>query len=115
MAVRVAVEVGIGVIVETGVKVAVGTGVEVGAAALQPSKEILLLISVMAPVLAKVLPEILTLLFMEMLDIAIILPAKLVLSLNVAELPICQKTLQGFTPLSICMAESLAVVRVLPI
>jgi hypothetical protein len=75
----------------------------------------LLVSRVTAPVRARARPEREAPVVIVMLAIAITLPAKLVLVPKVAELPICQNTLQGFTLPVMRTDESLAVVRVVPI
>src|SRR5487761_2640727 len=92
----------------------VGGMVGLGGAARLHSEPALLSI-VTAPVRAKALPFALALVFKVMLSCARILPANVVPVPRVAELPICQNTLQLWPLLITPTVELLAVVSVLPI
>jgi len=67
------------------------------------------------PFCARSLPSTVAHVMRVMLVSAKIFPTKLVVEPSVAELPTCQKTLQGLAPLISNTDEPLAVVRVLPI
>ena len=75
----------------------------------------LLVSSVTAPFRARALPCTLAAVFSVMLVSATMLPRNAVPVPRVAELPVCQKTLQLDAPLSSRTDEALAVVSVLPI
>ncbi len=120
MAVGVAVGIGApgGTAVAVGVVVvvAVAVGVTVAMPTAQPSASTLLVSSVTAPFRASARPPVtLALVFKVMLVSARMLPRKVVVVPTIAELPTCQKTLQGEPPLIKMTDELLAVVRVLPI
>jgi hypothetical protein len=107
---------GAAVVVATGVPgVPLGAGVS-GDALEQPWMETLLLSIVTAPFRARALPDtMLAPLFRAMLVSARILPLNAVVVPRVAELPICQNTLQSEPPLIMRTDELLAVVSLLPI
>jgi hypothetical protein len=86
-----------------------------GAEALQPEKKTLLLSSVTAPVCARALPLMLAPVVTVMLASARMFPMNDVLVPSVAELPTCQKTLQGWAPLISRTLALLAVMSVLSI
>ena len=109
----VAVGVFVGVLVNELVVVGVFVGVAVAAGATQ--RAMVLLSSVTAPFRAKTLPTTLARVFRVMLVSATTLPANTVSVLKVAELPICQNTLQPGPPLIKTIDEPGAVVSVLPI
>jgi hypothetical protein len=137
--VDVGVDVGVSVGVDVGVDVAVGVvvfaiAVNVGAIAVSVAaiavcvagggttgvvhavQEIWLVSNVTAPFLARALPGIMTaLVFRVMLVSARIFPWNDVFVPSVAEVPICQYTLQPVPPLIMETDELLAVVSVLPI
>lgn len=104
---------GVDVSVAIGVN-GVGVGVFVGAARVQ-SEEMLLASIVTAPFCAKALPKRLALVFRVILVRARMLPINAVPVPRVAELPICQKTLQSEAPLIKRTVALLAVVIVLPV
>lgn len=104
---------GVDVSVAIGVK-GLGVGVFVGAARVQ-SEEMLLASIVTAPFCAKALPKRLALVFRVILVRARMLPTNAVPVPRVAELPICQKTLQSEAPLIKSTVALLAVVIVLPV
>ena len=77
--------------------------------------ETVLVSSVTEPFCARSLPWTVAPVMRVILVSAKTFPTKLVVVPSVAELPICQKTLQGLAPLISTTDEPLAVVRVLPI
>lgn len=115
--VEVGVEVGVVVESEVGVGVGVvemvGVGVRVGA--VQIALETVLLSKVTAPFRAKTLPVTVALVFRVMEVKAKIFPLKLVVVPSVAELPVCQKTLQAWALFMRLTLLPLAVVIVEPI
>jgi len=104
---------GVDVSVAIGVK-GLGVGVFVGEARGQ-SEETLLASIVTAPFCAKALPNRLALVFRVILARARMLPTNAVSVPRVAELPICQNTLQAEAPLMRRIEALLAVVSVLPV
>ncbi len=84
-------------------------------AALQVEREIEFVSNVTAPFRAKARPDRVAPVLSVMLVNARILPWNFVVVPRVAELPICQNTLQADPPLMIFTEELLAVVRALPI
>lgn len=84
-------------------------------AAEHAAKETLLVSIVTAPVRARARPAIVAPVVRLMLSRARILPTKVVVVPMVAELPTCQKTLQGEPPLITWTVDALAVVSVLPV
>lgn len=113
----VGVDVNVAVGVEVGVEVGVDVGVDVGGSETAQVVLVMVLVSrVTAPLRARALPGIMpALVFRVMLVRARIFPWNAVVVPSVAELPICQKTLQPEPLLIIRTDELLAVVRVLPI
>src|SRR5438128_8398684 len=81
----------------------------------QPRTETLFVSIVTAPVRARARPIMFAPVFSVMLASARIFPTNVVVVPRDAELPICQKTLQGEPPLIMRTDEALAVVSVLPI
>ena len=75
--------------------VGVGVGVDTVAALQAVGAVIILLINVTAPFRARARPAMFAPLSREMLVRAMIVPTKVVVEPITAELPICQKTLQG--------------------
>jgi hypothetical protein len=120
---KVAVEVGVGDGPEVAVRVGVGEGpavaVKVGVGEGAPRRhtalEMLLVSIVTAPFRARALPETITRVVSVMLVSARMFPENRVSVPSVAELPICQNTLQLEPMLVMRTLELLAVVSVLPI
>jgi hypothetical protein len=97
------------------VDVVVGVGttvVVVGGGVTQAALVIRLVSRVTAPILAKARPLIDAPVVTVIDWSAMMVPTKVVLVPRVAELPTCQKTLQGLAPLIRITLESLAVIRV---
>ena len=93
-----------------------GSGTAAAAILSQTTSEMLLVSSVTAPFRASALPSTISAPVVSvMLVSAIMFPRKSVPVPRVAELPICQNTLQQFEPLLVMTEELLAVVSVLPI
>jgi len=97
------------------VTVVVGITVVVVTTVPQVEKLMWLASRVTAPFLASVLPVIVVPVVTVMLVRARMFPLNFVFVPRVAELPICQKTLQGLPPLVMTTDDALAVVSVLPI